>query len=105
MPVVLLLFFLQCAHNCFSGPNKDTLLLDSSTIDIDSAQLVHKEAAKKGFSFLDCPVSGAVPAAKAATLTFMVGGDKEKYELAKEVLQPMGQKFFHCGPVGAGLVR
>ncbi|XP_075254549.1 3-hydroxyisobutyrate dehydrogenase, mitochondrial-like [Convolutriloba macropyga] len=83
------------------GPSKSTLLLDSSTIDIDSAQQVEKEASKLGYTFMDCPVSGAVPAAKAATLTFMIGGPK--FEEAKTVLEPMGQRFFHCGPVGSGL--
>lgn len=83
------------------GPSKTTLLLDSSTIDIDSAKKVEKFAAEHGLTFMDCPVSGAVPAAKAATLTFMIGGSK--FEEAKVVLEPMGQRFFHCGDVGTGL--
>lgn len=90
------------SNGILKSASKSTLLLDSSTIDIDTSKLVESEARKLGLTFMDCPVSGAVPAAKAATLTFMVGG--EKFEEAKDILQHMGQKFFHCGPVGNGLV-
>lgn len=79
---------------------QNTLLLDSSTIDVSVVKTIEVEARKKGASFLDCPVSGGVLAADSGTLTFMVGG--EKFEEAKEILQHMGQRFFHCGAIGSG---
>ena len=79
---------------------QNTLLLDCSTIDVKDCKLVEAEANQKATTFMDCPVSGGVLAADAATLTFMVGGDK--FEEAKEILQHMGQRFFHCGPIGSG---
>ena len=47
-------------------------------------------------------VKGGVGAAKAATLTFMVGGSKEKFEAAKEILEHIGKNVVHCGDVGTG---
>src|SRR5699024_6213326 len=54
-----------------------TLLVDSSTIDFDSARVLHAEAVKAGFRLIDGPVSGGVSGAEAATLTFMLGGTDE----------------------------
>ena len=47
-------------------------------------------------------MSGGVTGAKAATLTFMVGGTEEEFEAAKGVLEGMGKNFFHCGGPGTG---
>ena len=52
----------------------DALLIDCSTIDVDTARLVHKQAAERGFAMVDAPVSGGVTGAENAALTFMVGG-------------------------------
>ena len=55
-----------------------TLFIDCSTIDVESARKTHKLAAASGLGTLDAPVSGGVGGAKAATLTFMVGGSKSR---------------------------
>lgn len=78
------------------------LLIDSSTIDIDSANAVSSAAREAGFTMVDAPVSGAVPAAEAGRLTFMVGGAPEGYERAVPILKAMGHRFFHIGGSGAG---
>ncbi|MFN4167832.1 MAG: NAD(P)-dependent oxidoreductase, partial [Pannonibacter phragmitetus] len=52
-----------------------TLLIDSSTIDVDSARAVAQAAASAGMVMVDAPVSGGVGGAAAGTLTFMVGGE------------------------------
>src|SRR5664279_974039 len=52
-----------------------TLLVDSSTIDVESAQKLHDAAAEAGFRFVDAPVSGGISGAQAGTLTFMIGGE------------------------------
>src|SRR5437773_6102242 len=56
-----------------------TLLIDCSTIDVDSARLVFAAAHDKGLAMLDAPVSGGVAGAQAATLTFMVGGAEQAF--------------------------
>jgi 3-hydroxyisobutyrate dehydrogenase len=78
------------------------LLIDSSTIDVESARAVHAMAAAAGLASLDAPVSGGTGGAKAATLTFMAGGADAAFAKAKPVLEAMGRKVVHCGGPGAG---
>jgi 3-hydroxyisobutyrate dehydrogenase len=81
---------------------KGALLIDCSTIDVDSAKQAHALAAKHGVASVDSPVSGGTGGAKAATLTFMAGGDDKAFAAAKPVLEKMGKKIVHCGGGGAG---
>ncbi|HEY4114560.1 MAG TPA: 3-hydroxyisobutyrate dehydrogenase [Rhizomicrobium sp.] len=81
---------------------KGTLLIDSSTIDVDSARAVHAATEKAGFDFLDAPVSGGVGGAEAGTLTFMCGGSEQAFAKAKPILEKMGKKIVHAGGAGAG---
>ncbi len=81
---------------------KNSLFLDCSTIDIESARETAKEAIAMGHEFCDAPVSGGVAAANAGTLTFMVGGDASSFEKAKPILENMGKKIFHAGNTGNG---
>jgi 3-hydroxyisobutyrate dehydrogenase len=81
---------------------KGTLLIDSSTIDIDSARAVHAMAAPAGFDFLDAPVSGGVGGAEAGTLTFMCGGTEAAFERARPILEKMGKRVVLAGAPGAG---
>jgi 3-hydroxyisobutyrate dehydrogenase len=78
------------------------LLIDCSTIDVDSARQAHALAAKSSLLSVDAPVSGGVGGAKAATLTFMAGGDTKAFAAAKPVLEAMGKKIVHCGDAGSG---
>lgn len=80
------------------------LLIDSSTIDIDSARAVHQCAREAGLEMLDAPVSGGVTAAAAGSLTFMVGGEPSVFERAKPVLDVMGGNVIHAGAAGNGQV-
>lgn len=82
---------------------KGTILIDSSTIDPTTSKQVGLEAEKVGLEFVDAPVSGAVPAARAATLTFMVGGKKENVDAIREILLTMGKNVIHTGAVGTGV--
>lgn len=81
---------------------KNSLFLDCSTIDIESAREVAKSAIAMGHEFCDAPVSGGVAAANAGTLTFMVGGENTSFEKAKPILENMGKKIFHAGANGNG---
>lgn len=95
----------------FSGPDgiienakKGSILLDSSTVGPETPKALVKLARAKNLRFVDAPVSGAVPAAKAGSLTFLVGGETEEYEAVKELLLAMGKNVVHCGPTGMGQV-
>jgi len=78
------------------------LLIDCSTIDVESARTVTEAARVAGFEMLDAPVSGGVGGAVAATLTFMVGGSETAFARGLPVLQAMGKNIVHAGGPGAG---
>ena len=82
----------------------NTLLIDSSTIDVESVKTVAAAAQKKGLNMIDAPVSGGVAAATAGTLTFMCGGSNEAFEQAKPILLAMGKQLFLAGDHGAGQI-
>jgi 3-hydroxyisobutyrate dehydrogenase len=79
-----------------------TLLIDSSTIDVDSARAVAAAAQAKGLLMVDAPVSGGVGGAQGGTLTFMVGGSDEAFAKAKPFLEQMGKTIVHAGGPGNG---
>ncbi len=81
---------------------RGALMIDCSTIDVESARRVHMLAARASLSSVDAPVSGGVAGARDATLTFMAGGEVESFEAAKPFLESMGKKITHCGRDGAG---
>jgi len=81
---------------------KGTLIIDCSTIDVESAKQAHALAVKHGIASVDAPVSGGTGGAKGATLTFMCGGEDKAFAAAKPVLEKMGKKIVHCGGAGAG---
>ena len=78
------------------------LIIDCSTIDVESAKLSHALASKHGIASIDAPVSGGTGGARGATLTFMCGGDEKAFAAAKPILEKMGKKIVHCGGAGAG---
>ncbi|PLC49218.1 3-hydroxyisobutyrate dehydrogenase [Pollutimonas subterranea] len=79
-----------------------TLLIDSSTIDVENSRAVSQAAEAAGFVMVDAPVSGAVPAAEAGTLVFMVGGTKEAFDRVVPTLTCMGTSLVHVGAAGCG---
>jgi len=83
---------------------KNTLIIDCSTVAPANSRHVGKAAAERGISFVDAPVSGGVAAANAGTLAFMVGGSEQDFAAANEVLTAMGPNTFRAGDVGAGSV-
>ena len=81
---------------------ENLLLIDSSTIDVEAAREVSLEAINKNLRIVDAPVSGGVGGAQAGTLTFMVGGEKESFDSAKEFLDIMGGNIIYAGLSGNG---
>ncbi|MGA8757236.1 MAG: 3-hydroxyisobutyrate dehydrogenase [Stellaceae bacterium] len=81
---------------------KSALLIDCSTIDVDTARQVAAAAHQAGFEMVDAPVSGGTAGAAAATLTFMVGGEAPSFERARPILEVMGRTIVHTGLAGNG---
>ena len=81
---------------------KSALLIDCSTIDVESARAVAAQAKAAGFRFADAPVSGGTAAAEAGTLAFMVGCDEADFAAVEEALAPMSRITLRAGDHGAG---
>src|SRR5437763_2390032 len=80
----------------------NALLIDCSTIDVETARAVAGTAGDSQLLMLDAPVSGGVIGAEAGTLTFMVGGEAAEFARAEPILQSMGKTIVHAGPSGSG---
>ena len=78
------------------------VLLDCSTVDVESARDVAALCDAAGVLPLDAPVSGGVGGASGGTLTFMVGGNENGFQKALPLFEIMGQKSVHCGASGNG---
>lgn len=92
----------QVAAEVIPAMTKGAILLDCSTVDVQSARDVAQMAHDAGLDALDAPVSGGVGGASGGTLTFMVGGSDAAFATAKPLFDIMGQKAVHCGPSGNG---
>ncbi|MEL6686633.1 MAG: 3-hydroxyisobutyrate dehydrogenase [Pseudomonadota bacterium] len=88
----------------FEAAALGTLMIDCSTVDVDSARTVIAEATTRGFDMIDAPVSGGVKGAADGTLTFMCGGTEDAFARAKLLLEIMGKNVFHAGDAGNGQV-
>jgi 3-hydroxyisobutyrate dehydrogenase len=81
---------------------QSAILIDCSTIDVETARRVTAAAQAKGFDIVDAPVSGGIAAANGGTLTFMVGGSERAFSRADPILAKMGKAVIHAGGSGAG---
>jgi 3-hydroxyisobutyrate dehydrogenase len=86
----------------FGAARAGTLLIDCSTIDVDTAREVASAAKERGLEAVDAPVSGGIAAANGGTLTFMVGGSAQGFARAEPILADMGKAVIHAGDNGAG---
>jgi len=80
----------------------ETLLVDMSSSEPARTQALAERAAARGTTMIDAPVSGGVRGAEAGTLTIMVGGSDAAFEQVRPLVQSMGGRVVHAGPVGAG---
>ena len=87
-----------------SAVEKGVILIDSSTIDPQTAREVASISEKQGNPMLDAPVSGGTGGAEAGTLTFMVGGAQSLFEQCNSLLANMGKNIVYCGGAGNGQV-
>jgi 3-hydroxyisobutyrate dehydrogenase len=89
-------------EHIFLNAPKSALLIDCSTIDVDSARALASRAKAAGFRFADAPVSGGTAAADAGTLAFMVGCEEADFADVQEALSPMARVMIRAGEHGAG---
>ena len=82
--------------------DSSTIMIDCSTIDIKSTDIIANISKKNGLLTLDAPVSGGVVGAVDGTLTFMVGGDERAFNKIKPLFEVMGKKAVYCGVSGSG---
>ena len=90
------------ADEVFPHAPPSALLIDCSTVDVESARAVAAEAAERGFAFADAPVSGGVAGAEAGTLAFMVGCVEGEFARVEAALKPMARAVIRAGEAGAG---
>ena len=90
------------AGGIVENANPGTLLIDCSTIDVETARDVAAAAEARGLLMLDAPVSGGVGGAAGGTLTFMVGGSTQAFTRAQSILDKMGKTIVHAGGAGTG---
>lgn len=82
------------------GPG--TIIVDSSTTDLDATDYIHTQATRRGLTLIDSPVSGGMAGAEAGTLTFMAGGDADAIDRAEPVFLAMGKQMVRAGGPSAG---
>jgi 3-hydroxyisobutyrate dehydrogenase len=90
------------AEQVLPNARPGTVMVDCSTIDVESARAVAAEVKAAGFRFADAPVSGGTAAADAGTLAFMVGCDEPDFALVEEILEPMSRATIRAGDHGTG---
>lgn len=90
------------AGQVIAAAAKGTLLIDCSTIDVETARAVSRAAAESGHEMVDAPVSGGTVGAENATLTFMCGGGDGAFARTEPILKAMGKTIVHAGPAGNG---
>jgi 3-hydroxyisobutyrate dehydrogenase/2-hydroxy-3-oxopropionate reductase len=97
------------AESVYKGPDglaaglgAGAVVLETSTVAPETVRGLAPLVEARSATLLDAPVSGSVPVVERGELTFMVGGDPAAVEQARPVLDVLGKRVFHLGPVGAG---
>jgi len=95
---------LEGPDGVFAGCRRGTLVVDMTTVDPGTSQAMAAKARAVGLRYLEAPVTGGVGAAEQGTLTIMAGGSAEDFAAAKPILETMGKKILHVGPMGQGSI-
>jgi len=85
-----------------AGLSPNMIVIDCSTVGAGTAREMHDRLAALGVGFLDCPVSGGVEGARAATLAIMAGGEEAEFSRALPILEKLGKTITYFGASGAG---
>jgi 3-hydroxyisobutyrate dehydrogenase len=92
----------QVAGAAFDGVRKGAVFVDHTTASAEVARELHAEAKKRGFDFVDAPVSGGQAGAENGVLTVMCGGDNEPYTRAEPVIAAYARMCKLLGNSGSG---
>ena len=95
---------IQGPGGILEGAAKGLLLLDMSTVSPGASRKVGEASAQKGVRFVEIPVSGSTPEAESGQLVVLAGGEQADVDAAKSILDVIGRKTVHTGPVGSALV-
>ena len=85
-----------------TGMKKGAVFVDHTTASAEIARELYAEAKKRGFEFVDAPVSGGQAGAENGVLTVMCGGEPEPYGRAEKVIAAYARMCKLLGPAGAG---
>jgi 3-hydroxyisobutyrate dehydrogenase len=97
-----LISVMEGEHGIIKNIKKDAIILDHTTASSDIAKKYYKQSKENNFSFLDAPVSGGQAGAENAILSIMVGGDEDKFNIAKPLMSKYGKTIELIGPSGSG---
>ncbi len=89
-------------NGILANASAGTYLIDMTTTSPKLSKHIYDSAAKKGMFALDAPVSGGDTGARNATLSIMVGGDREAFDTCYPIFEAMGDKIIYEGPAGFG---
>ncbi|MCX7779666.1 MAG: NAD(P)-dependent oxidoreductase [Negativicutes bacterium] len=89
-------------NGILAGGNPGLTIVDMSSVAPRTSLKMAALAKQRGFQYADAPVSGGVAGADAGTLTIMVGAEPDTFRQIEPVLQILGKKIYHVGPVGSG---
>jgi 3-hydroxyisobutyrate dehydrogenase len=89
-------------NGAFQKMARGSIFVDHTTASAKVARELAAEARKRGFEFLDAPVSGGQAGAENGQLTVMVGGEPAAFERAKPVIAHFAKAVTLLGPSGAG---
>ena len=90
------------ADGAFLGLKSGALFVDHTTASAEVARELYAQARKRGFDFVDAPVSGGQAGAENGTLTVMCGGDADAYGRAERVIASYARMCKLLGPAGSG---
>jgi 3-hydroxyisobutyrate dehydrogenase len=90
------------ANGILEGVKPHSVIIDMSTISPEVERRLNRELETRDTVLIDAPVSGGDVGARNATLSIMVGGDREAFERVLPLLEVMGSSVTYCGPVGCG---
>jgi len=89
-------------NGAFDGVKKGAVFVDHTTASAEVARQLHGEAKKRGFDFVDAPVSGGQAGAENGVLTVMCGGDDGPFGRAEPVIASYARMCKLLGPSGSG---
>lgn len=95
---------LEGSDGVFAGCGRGVLVIDMSTVDPATSRAMAAKAVAQGLRYVEAPVTGGVGAAEQGTLTIMAGGAPADFAAARPLLETMGKKVLHVGPMGQGSV-